>query len=124
MDDEQPCRGLRKDGSPCRARPLPDRHYCWAHDDDLSGKRQQARKTGGHNKATEKRLNKALPPSLKPILELLMSSVAEVHAGTLDPRQASGMASLASAIGRLYETAALEERLEALEKNGRFGDAS
>jgi len=35
MDDEQPCRGLRKDGSPCRATPLPGRRFCWAHDDDL-----------------------------------------------------------------------------------------
>ncbi len=124
MDDEQPCRGLRKDGNPCRARPLPDRHFCWAHDDDLSGKRQQAHKTGGHNKSTQMRLKKAIPASLKPILELLMSSVSEVHEGTLDPRKASAMAGLASAIGRLYETAALEERLEALEKSGRYGDVS
>jgi len=124
MDDDQPCMGVRKDGSPCRAAHLPGRRFCWAHDDDLSGKRQEAREKGGRNKRTEARLNKVMPASLKPILDLLMTSVSEVHQGSLDPRQASAMASLAGAIGRLYETAEIEQRLEALEKSGRYGAVS
>jgi len=123
MDDEQPCMGVRKDSSPCRAKPLPGRRFCWAYDDELSGKRQEAREKGGRNRSTEARLNKVMPASLKSILGLLMTGVSEVHEGTLDSRQASAMASLASAIGRLYEVAQLEERLEILERGGGYGNA-
>lgn len=124
MDDKQPCLGVRKDGSPCRATPLPGRRFCWAHDNELSGKRQEAREKGGRNRRTEARLTKLMPASLKPVLEKLMTGLDEVYNGTLEPRQASAMASLAGAIGRLYEVAEIEQRLEALEKSGRYNDAS
>lgn len=117
------CRATRADGKPCTVRALAD-SFCFAHSQTTAEKRHTARKTGGHHKSTEARLNKVMPASLKPILDLLMTSVSEVHQGSLDPRQASAMASLASAIGRLYETAEIEQRLEALEKSGRYGDAS
>jgi len=117
------CRATRADGEPCTVRALAD-GYCFAHSQTTASKRHTARATGGRNKGTGARLSKVMPASLKPILEMLMTSVSEVHAGDLDPRQASGMASLASAIGRLYETAEIEQRLEALEKSGRYGDVS
>ncbi len=52
-----------------------------------------------------------------------MAGVDEVYDGSLEPRQASAMASLAGAIGRIYEVASLEERLEALERSGDYGHA-
>jgi hypothetical protein len=46
----------------------------------------------------------------------LLDALDEVHAGTLDPKQASAMASLACAITRAYGVGILEERLQALEE--------
>jgi hypothetical protein len=45
----------------------------------------------------------------------LLDALDEVHAGTLDPKQASAMASLAGAITRAYGVGVLEERVRALE---------
>jgi hypothetical protein len=46
----------------------------------------------------------------------LLAALDEVHAGTLDPKQASAMASLAGAITRAYGVGVLEERVQALEE--------
>ncbi len=115
MDDEQMCTGVRKDGGPCRARALPGKAQCFAHDESLRDKRQEAYLKGGQHRATAARITKLMPASLKPVLQLLMGGVTEVHEGLLDPRQATAMASLAGAICKMYETAALEERLSTLE---------
>jgi len=116
MDETSPaiCRATRADGQPCTVRALAD-GYCFAHSPSTAAKRRAAYATGGRNKSTPTRLGKLMPASLKPVLQKLMDGLDEVHDGTLDPRQASAMASLASAIGRLYEVAELEQRLERLE---------
>jgi len=49
------------------------------------------------------------------MLGSLLDALDEVHAGELDPRQASAMASLAGAITKAYGVGVLEERLTALE---------
>jgi hypothetical protein len=49
------------------------------------------------------------------MLGSLFDALNEVHAGELDPRQASAMASLAGAITKAYGVGVLEERLTALE---------
>jgi hypothetical protein len=49
------------------------------------------------------------------MLGSLLDALDEVHAGTLDPKQASAMASLAGAITRAYGVGVLEARLQALE---------
>jgi len=118
------CGATRADGEPCTVRALAD-GYCFAHSQTTAGKRHTARATGGRNKATPRRLQRLMPTSLRPVLATLFTAIDEVHAGTLDPRQASAMASLAGAIGRLYEVAEIEQRIEALERVGRYGnDAS
>ncbi len=119
--DDTPCGATRADGQPCQGKAGAG-GFCFAHDPALRSKRRAAYATGGRNKATTARVTKLVPSTLKPVLEQLMSALEEVHAGDLDPRQAGAMASLASAIGRLYETAQLEERLQKLEE-GRHGTA-
>ncbi len=109
------CDGVRKDGTPCRAKRLPSSRWCFAHDPALRDKRQEAYAAGGRGKATPQRLQRLIPASLRPVLDKLFLAVDEVHDGTIDPRVAGAMASLAGAIGRLYETAELEERLQAME---------
>jgi hypothetical protein len=46
----------------------------------------------------------------------MLDALDEVHAGTLDPKQASAMASLAGAIVRAYSVGVLEERVLGLEQ--------
>jgi len=117
------CQGTRGSGEPCRAWALPNSRFCLWHDPAQEGKRQEAREKGGRNKRTEARLTKLMPASLKPVLEKLMTGLDEVYDGTLEPRQASAMASLAGAIGRLYEVAEMEERLLRLEGQQNEQDA-
>jgi hypothetical protein len=91
--------------------------FCFAHDPGLAAKRQAAYAAGGTNKATARRLDKLVPTSLKPALTTLLQALDETHRGTLDSKQASAMAALAGAIGRLYGVAELEQRLSDLERN-------
>jgi hypothetical protein len=89
---------------------------CYAHDPTRSIERDQARRRGGTNSATRARLDRLLPATLRPMIGSLLDALDEVHAGTLDPRQASAMASLAGAITKAYGVGVLEERLTALEE--------
>ncbi len=56
-----------------------------------------------------------MPATLKPVIATLLGALEEVHAGDLDPKVANAMAALAGAVGRLYQTAVLEERIASLE---------
>jgi len=90
--------------------------FCYAHDDTRATERDQARRKGGANSATRARLDRLVPATLRPMIGSLLDALDEVHAGTLDPKQASAMASLAGAITRAYGVGVLEERLTALEE--------
>jgi hypothetical protein len=113
--DTSRCSTPRRDGSPCRAPAQPGRDTCIFHDGGRQDEIRAARQAGGRNKATPARVSKLLPASLKPTLAALFTALDEVHAGTLQPSQATAMAALAGAISRIYATSALEERLAALE---------
>ncbi len=120
---ETQCQAMTKSGVRCKGTARPS-GFCFAHDPDLQHARRDGQARGGQNKRTEARITRLVPATLKPVLEKLMAGVDEVYDGTLEPRQASAMASLAGAIGRIYEVASLEERLEALERSGDYGHAS
>ncbi len=110
------CTGTRRDGTPCTATVMGPGTLCYAHDPTRSIERDQARRRGGTNSATRARLDRLLPATLRPMIGSLLDALDEVHAGTLDPRQASAMASLAGAITKAYGVGVLEERLTALEE--------
>jgi len=61
------------------------------------------------------RLDRLVPASLCPVLVVLLTALDEVHRERLTPSQATAIASLAGAIGRVYAIASLEDRLAALE---------
>jgi len=110
------CTGQRKDGMACGAAVMGTGTLCYAHDPARATERDQARRKGGTNSATRARLDRLLPATLRPMIGSLLDALDEVHAGTLDPRQASAMASLAGAITKAYGVGVLEERLTALEE--------
>lgn len=109
------CTGQRKDGTPCGATVMGTGSLCYAHDPARATERDEARRKGGANSATRARLDRLVPATLRPMIGSLLEALDEVHAGTLDPRQASAMASLAGAITKAYGVGVLEERLTALE---------
>jgi hypothetical protein len=111
---ETHCQATTKGGQRCKGTARPS-GFCFSHDPDLQQARRDGQARGGENKRTEARITRLVPATLRPVLERLMGAVDEVYAGTLEPKQATAMASLAGAIGRLYETASLEQRLEAIE---------
>ncbi len=110
------CTGTRRDGTPCAAAVMGAGTRCYAHDPARATERDQARRKGGTNSATRARLDRLLPATLRPMIGSLLDALDEVHAGTLDPKQASAMASLAGAITRAYGVGILEERVQALEE--------
>ena len=89
--------------------------WCFAHHPDREAERRASREKGGRGKATRARLDRLVPATLKPTISKLLDALDEVHAGTLDPRQANAMAALAGAIVRVYQVGTLEERIAALE---------
>jgi hypothetical protein len=94
--------------------------FCWAHDPDRRSEAAAARVAGGRNRSTAARLSKRLPPSLKPVLGVILDALGEVHRGELDPPVANAMANLAGAAVRLFQAAELESRLERLEDRLRL----
>ena len=109
------CAGTRKDGTPCAAAVMGPGVWCYAHDPARAVERDRARRKGGANSATRARLDRLVPGTLRPMIADLLAALQEVHTGDLDPRQASAMAALASAITRAYGVGVLEERVVALE---------
>lgn len=109
------CSAMRTTGERCRATALPDRPQCFAHDPDNRERATAARRKGGTNRSTPARAAKHIPKDMADLLSTLMTAITEVHDGELDHRPATAMASLASAVVRIHETAELQQRLEALE---------
>src|SRR5262249_19117049 len=106
------CRATRANGEPCRGRALAS-GLCFAHDPAMN--RNQSK--GGRNRSNAARSYKHLPGHLRPVADILAGALHEVHTGALDPRAASAMASLASALVRVVTAGEYEDRLRAIEQS-------
>ena len=113
---ETTCVEVRRDGTPCRARALPEGDYCWAHAPEMAEKRNAARQAGGINSSGPARLRRMLPNRLNPVARLLEKSLVEVHNGKLEPRRALAIAGLSRALVSVLGSGELEERLQRVEK--------
>jgi hypothetical protein len=113
---KQPCSAIRRDGRPCQADARPGRAWCWAHDPDLDGRRAEARRRGGHHKATTVRLSARLPADLRDVLDLVTSALGQVHAGTMPASRGQAVASLARAAAAIYGEHEIERRLDEIER--------
>lgn len=126
-DKDRACQATRADGSPCRARALPDGAWCFAHEPALQERAMRARSTGGTNKANAVRIEKILPRDLRPILGLLLRGMTDVRDGKLEPNRLSAMASAASSVVRLYSVVDADEiaaRVAALEERQTHANGS
>lgn len=115
MVHEGTCRARRRDGQPCSSAVVLASGYCAMHDPARQAEMAAARIRGGRHKATKVRVEKLVPAVLRPVLTSLLAALPEVRDGTLTTQQAGALASLASAIVRVYTTGTLEERVAALE---------
>jgi hypothetical protein len=106
---------VRRDGRACTNGIVLPSGYCHMHDPERAAGLRAIRVAGGHARSRARRAVKRLPTDLKPVLESLLAAVQEVHAGKLEPPQATAMASLAGAICRVLQVGELEQRLAALE---------
>ncbi len=99
------CKGIRKDGSPCQGRGLPQYDgYCIAHGPPAD-QAHQWRSLGGQNSSTAARLDKRIPERLKKALDQIEDAMARVLAGTLAPAALTAMCRGAKAKIDLYRLA-------------------
>lgn len=114
------CSATRADGHPCTAWALPGRGLCIAHDADYRATHKAASRKGGRNKSTQARAAKQWAAVGREIDQgdlpaMLRAAIAAVWEGTLEPSQASAIATLAKTSVALTHDLELEERLARLE---------
>jgi hypothetical protein len=115
VEDARQCKAITKAGQPCKGTALPGDSFCFAHSPSLQGERASGRYKGGKGKATTARLRKLMPADLRDTFELLQNALCETYAGNLEPRIATAMGSLASAMCRVLEAGELVARLDEIE---------
>jgi len=117
--NERLCEAMRADGTPCRARALPDSARCFAHEPKMLERTATGRRTGGLHKANNVRAEKTLPRDLRPLLGLLVTGIVAVRDGDLEPNRLSAMAAAVGACVKLYGVVDADEvaaRVAALEQ--------
>ena len=122
-DHPRLCAGTTAAGTPCGGRALPRSEFCFAHAPELAAHRTEARERGGRNHSRTARARAAMPADLGGVLQRLYAALDRLDRGQLEPRIASAMASLASAIVRTWEVGVLEARLARMEELlGQYGE--
>src|SRR5258708_3197576 len=105
------CRALKRDGQPCSA-PAVRNGLCIGH----QGEDNRAWSVkGGKATSHRERSAKLLPSRLRPIVDGLEAAFYAVQRGQLEPRAGAALASIASAIVRVFQAGELGERVRALE---------
>lgn len=122
------CKARRKDGEPCHAEAQAGRPYCFFHDPDRAEARKESKVKGG------KAGKLATLPIVKPwrgqpgavdvlrgvtlaeLENLICDTIDDVRTGAIDPRVANAVGYLATAVVKIKQVDALEERLAAIEE--------
>jgi hypothetical protein len=103
----------RKDGQPCTGKQTSS-GYCVAHDPRAN----EWRARGGKATSSANRAARLLPSRLQPMVQLLEAVFADLYKSTghgRTARDATALASVALAIGRLFQIGESEQRLRDLE---------
>lgn len=108
----QQCRAIvQRTGQRCASRALPGSEYCVGHDPHAV----EWRRAGGKARSNANRAGNLLPRRLLPLVAALEQAFQEVRDGTRTERSGAALATIALAIGKLFEMSAIEERTRALE---------
>jgi hypothetical protein len=109
------CQGTTRLGAPCNTTARPDSNWCLWHDPALEEERSEWRREGGRGKSNISRAAKRLPETLHDVQLALLRAVQGIEDGTLEPKRAQALASLARAFCTLHEKGEIEHRLAELE---------
>ncbi len=113
------CKTLKDDGSPCRAPPLQDGDFCFAHSPDYAPEMQEARRLGGLRRRRERTVTSAYDvdgfgtiAQLQRVLEIVI-----IDGLGLENSPARGRLLIAAVLAgaKLREVGELEERLANVE---------
>lgn len=100
-----PCKGIKKDGTPCQGHGLPQYNgLCIAHG-PTPDQTHQWRSLGGQNSSTAARLDKRTPERLKNAIDLINDGIVQVAQGTMEPARLTAMCRGAKALVDLYRLA-------------------
>ena len=108
------CPAINKDGTSCNATPRPGSTWCGWHDPALAEERRLNAVKGGKARSNASRARRALKGDVRDIAAVkasLLSALAKVEAGELDPGPANAMANLARAIVSVAGVADFEVQL-------------
>ena len=106
------CLGIRKDGSPCSARPLGKSDFCIGHHE----KAQEWRKKGGYASSDANRARNMMPQELRPLANQILETMNDLLEGQVTPSQGSAFAALTNSLIRVIEVGVLESRISGIEK--------
>ncbi|MCY3902844.1 MAG: hypothetical protein OXF76_06720 [Caldilineaceae bacterium] len=112
-----PCRGVRKDGTPCRGNGLKQLDgYCIGH---ASPEKTRAwRVRGGQNSSTAARADKRIPERLRDAINEVRAGMTAVKEGTMTPAAYNAICRGANTLVKLYQAADTEmDEVRAEEKN-------
>ena len=112
----QRCKGTTKAGEPCTVPIAGPNGFCFRHDPSKVEESREASARGGHNRSNVARLRAAAPARLAAVYDRLEDALIAVENGTLQPGQASAMASLARAMATIMQVGELEMRIKELEQ--------
>jgi hypothetical protein len=116
------CRAKTKAGKPCKASPV-ERGLCAFHVDPKRAA-ELGRMGGSKNRSyvSHPEPGPVSPPrTAKDVKNLLAEAMAGIHVGRLEPKIASVMAYVGTALLKALETTDLQERIEALERSNQKG---
>lgn len=121
------CAATKADGERCRAAALTGKTRCAFH--AQPGLAAELGRRGGERRTVFplRGLQKFPPPrTAADLLEVTAVTLTDVRNGDLDARRANAISTLAAVLTRIIETASLEARVTALEKNqlrhgGKYG---
>jgi len=100
-----PCKGIKKDGTPCQGHGLPQYNgLCIAHG-PTPDQTHQWRSLGGQNSSTAARLDKRIPERLKGAIDQIDDGIVQVAQGTMEPAALTAMCRGAKALVDLYRLA-------------------
>jgi hypothetical protein len=117
--DELRCRGVNKQGDPCRSPFVdPATSYCRVHDPDKVAEVELMRIAGGRATSNEARIERRMMESsdLGGVNDLLKTTLLELHKLDTSPAVANSIASVSRALLAAREQALAEARQQAVMK--------
>ena len=116
------CTGRKADGSRCKAF-AGKAGTCYWHDERVSdAQKAKTRTLAGRSSAKWRRAQRLMPPRLRPVFDDLMQAMEDLKAGRMFAKEATALASLATASVRVLEAGEIEERLRSLEESSADAD--